>query len=137
MLVNLLERLRNVVHVFAGAEEHGLFEPQGLLAAQEAQTASTDMIRELEQEIVRLKDWSAELERYELKKFYPGTVAYVLKPEMARGEPLHMLCKQCADHTQRSTLQPTGRVELRCPGDDMQGQRPGSQSPNRQGRSRR
>lgn len=86
---------------------------ESLLAAKEQLSAASNTIRDLEAEVVRLKDWSGEKQRYELRKFYPGSLAYVLKPSVADGEPLHMLCKHCFDRTEKGSLQPTGRHEQR------------------------
>lgn len=101
-------------------QQHILDAQDALTTAKEEKLEATEYIRKLEAEIVRLKDWSGELERYALKKFYPGTLAYVLEPDMSNGEPLHMLCKQCSDQTKKSTLQATSEVVnryriFRCP----------------------
>lgn len=85
-----------------------IFDAQAALAdAKEEQASSTERIRELEAEIMRLKDWSTERERYELKRFYPGTLAYALKLSMANGEPTHMLCQHCYGRNEKSILQAT------------------------------
>lgn len=86
---------------------------QSLFASQEAQTAAAKRVGELEAEIARMKDWSADMQRYELKKFYPGTLVYVLKTNMAAGEPIHSLCKHCYDRGIKSVLQATSKSELR------------------------
>jgi len=84
-----------------------------LTASNQAQAAATDDVRRLEQEIVRLKDWSAEKKRYQLKRFHPGTLAYALQPGMAAGDPPHFLCKHCYDRGEPSTLQATSRLDMR------------------------
>lgn len=81
---------------------------QGLFAAQEAQASGAQRIAELEQQIVRMKDWEREKQRYQMKSFYPGAVAYCLKPEMADGEPPHRICPACYENGKKGHLQATG-----------------------------
>jgi hypothetical protein len=83
---------------------------QGLFAAQEVQTASTRKVAELEQEIVRLKDWSAEKERYHLVDVWQGSVAYMPKPGMENGEPAHWLCSNCFNQGRKSFLSVQGHM---------------------------
>jgi hypothetical protein len=73
-------------------------------AQAETEAALLDKIRGLEGEVGRLKAWDREDERYELKRFHPGTYAYVLKPEMARGEPPQRLCQPCYDKRVKGVL---------------------------------
>lgn len=92
---------------------------QALFAAQEAEAADARRVRALEAEIVELKDWSAEAERYELADTGRGALAYRLKESMKAGEPEHWLCPTCFGQRKKSYLQPetysVGRVEvLRC-----------------------
>lgn len=98
---------------------------QGLFAAQEAQSAGTKRIAELEQEIVRLKDWSAQKQRYELADSGRGSLAYKLKEGVEPPEPAHWICPNCYDEGKKSLLKheilPVGRAETlvcnRCPFD--------------------
>lgn len=83
---------------------------QGLFAAQEAQTTSASIIANLEQEIVRLKDWSAEKERYQLIDIGRGSIAYIPKPGMENGEPAHWLCGNCFNQGKKSFLSAQGQV---------------------------
>lgn len=83
---------------------------QGLFAAQQAHTASDKRIADLEQEIVRLKDWSQEQSRYELVAPQPGAFAYMQKDGMRTGEPAHWLCANCFGSRKKSILQ-SHRVE--------------------------
>lgn len=77
---------------------------QGLFAAQEAQSADARRIAQLEQEIVHLKDWSAEQQRYELKNVWRGAMAYMLKPDVRDGEPAHWLCANCFNQRRKSFM---------------------------------
>lgn len=90
-----------------------------LLAAQEAQTANLKRIEQLEHEIVQLKSWDADKQRYELKDTGQGTLAYSLKAGMENGEPQHWLCPICYQKGEKSILKherlATGRVHtLNC-----------------------
>ena len=75
-----------------------------LSGALAAQTEATEKIRELEQEIVKLKDWSAERKRYEPVDVLVGTIAYMLKVGMEGGEPAHWLCANCVQQGRKSFL---------------------------------
>lgn len=93
----------------------------GLLAAQEAQAANLRRIDQLEQEIVQLKDWSAERERYEPVDIYRGSIAYMPKEGVEEGQPPHWLCANCFEQRRKSFLQfkgqdrtPTGGRGLEC-----------------------
>lgn len=93
---------------------HILDAQQTLTAANAAQADSAERIRQLEQQIVALKDWSAEQHRYELKDTGQGTLAYALKPSMGNGEPEHWLCPNCYQQGKKSILKhetiPAGRA---------------------------
>lgn len=89
---------------------------QGLFAAQEAQTTASRRIADLEQEIVRLKDWSAERERYQLVDVGRGAMAYVPKPGMEDGQPPHWLCANCFNQGRNSYLQFKGTEPARVGG---------------------
>lgn len=79
-----------------------------LTAAHEAQTANLKRIDELEAQVVGMKDWEREKQRYQMKRFTPGSVAYCLKPEMADGEPPHRICPHCYHEGKKGFLQSTG-----------------------------
>jgi hypothetical protein len=81
-----------------------------VVEAQQGLSTSLQKIDELEKEIVRLKDWSAEKERYELKDTGSGAVAYALKQSVAGGQPAHYLCADCFENGHKAYLQPEERV---------------------------
>ena len=83
---------------------HLLEAQQGLFAAQEAQSAAAKRIAELEQQIVQLKDWEGEKQRYELKDTGQGSLAYALKEVVEGGEPAHWLCPHCYENRKKSIL---------------------------------
>lgn len=80
---------------------------------QQDHAAMLERERNLEAEIARLKDWSAERERYSLHRYYPGVVAYALKPGMERGEPPVKLCANCYTRGEKSFLQATAELANR------------------------
>lgn len=82
---------------------------QGLFSAQEAQSAAAKRIADLEQEIVRLKDWSAERERYQLVDVGTGAFAFMPKVGMENGQPAHWLCANCFEHGRKSVIQFKGQ----------------------------
>jgi hypothetical protein len=83
---------------------------QGLFAAQEAQSADARRIAELEQEIMRFKDWSAEKQRYELKSMRGGSVAYSEKASVNARQSPHWLCANCFEQGRKSFMQKLGEV---------------------------
>lgn len=82
---------------------------ESLAAAREAQSASASRIADLEQEIMRLKDWSAEKARYQLTDIGRGALVYTPKLPMDEGEPAHWLCANCFNHGRKSFMQFKGQ----------------------------
>lgn len=72
--------------------------------AQRGLSASLEKIDELEKEIMRLKDWSADKQRYELKDTGQGSLAYHLKEGVEPSEPAHWICPQCYEDGKKSIL---------------------------------
>ena len=87
---------------------HILEAQQGLFKAQEAQTTAARRISELEQESVRLKDWSGEKQRYQLHDVGRGAMTYMIKLGMENGEPSHWLCATCFEQGRKSFMQNKG-----------------------------
>jgi hypothetical protein len=81
--------------------------------AREAHTAQVQRIRELEEEIARLKAWGHDKQRYELQKAgRGGAVVYGLKADRREGEPPHWLCANCYQRGEKSFLSVTaGRYQ--------------------------
>jgi hypothetical protein len=79
---------------------------QGLMAANQTHTADIDRIRELEEEVIQLKAWDGEKDRYELKNVGHGAMVYALKPDKSTGEPPHWLCANCYNQRKKSWLNP-------------------------------
>ncbi len=78
-----------------------------ILAAQEKYAASVERVRDLEKQVAAFKNWEAEKQRYQMRDFGGGTIAYALKSEMAIGEPPHNLCSACFQKGKKGILQPT------------------------------
>ena len=90
------------------------------LASNQDQFALLDRVRNLEAEIAKLKDWSAEEQRYERKDFGGSTFAYVMKKEETGSARDHRLCSACFENRHKSTLQNMGgdhqgRQKFNCP----------------------
>ena len=81
------------------------------MSAQTDQFALVQQVRDLEQEIVQLKNWDAEKQRYVLKAVDHGTFAYVPKPEVQGAEPPHWLCTNCFEKGHKSILQFRGQLK--------------------------
>ena len=90
--------------------QRSLLEAQRALNEAEARhVADLRRIEELEQEIVKAKDWSAERESYELTGVYRGAFAYMPKDGVKSGKPAHWLCANCFDQGRKSFLQYKGQ----------------------------
>lgn len=82
-------------------------------ALQQLITAQTDYLAllnekgELEAELVRLREWASEKERYQLHKTESGGFLYRIKPEMQNAEPPHDICATCYQEGKKAILQPT------------------------------
>lgn len=90
------------------------------LAAQSEQSSMIQQVRELEEEIARIKAWEAEKQRYKLVAILDGTAtAYALKESCKGTDPPHWLCTKCYDDGRRTILQPqydkAGSGLLVCP----------------------
>jgi hypothetical protein len=91
-------------------------------AAQEERSALLQTIRDLEEEMARLKAWETEKQRYELRDISSGqgSAAYVIKPAMQGTEPMHCICANCYEDGNKSILQRTSVIapeahSLYCP----------------------
>lgn len=102
-----------VNEVKIGLQQHIMEAQTALFAAQQAETATTGRIRDLEQQIVEFKDWSRDAERYELKAIDRGCFAYMPKAGVENGEPPHWLCANCFNRRHKSFLQFKGQDQDR------------------------
>jgi hypothetical protein len=81
---------------------------QDALAAQEAQAALLDRIRDLEKRISDSEAWEREKQRCELAEIGPGVFAYCLKADAQGSEPFHRICQRCSAKGQKFVLQHVG-----------------------------
>jgi hypothetical protein len=99
-------------------QQHIMDAREALDVARETEAASARRIADLEQQIVRLKDWEAQKQRYQLTEISNGVFAHMLKSAVETGEPRHCLCTNCFQHGKPSTLQAEqsyGVDTLSCP----------------------
>ena len=107
-LIKAARDLKNFNELVAAVSEVNskLMEAQSAaLLAQEKQSSFANRISELEKEIMDLKNWERDTQRYELSEIASGIFAYKLKPGMQPPEPTHMLCANCYSNHQKSILQ--------------------------------
>lgn len=89
-----------------------VLEAQGnVLSGQSDYMSLVQSKTDLEQEIVRLKDWGAERENYKLTDLGRGSTAYALKPSVSPKQEPHWLCTNCYHDHKKSILQPQGNIE--------------------------
>lgn len=88
-----------------GLQERVFEAREALATAQAAQAVALQRIHDLEQEIVQLKDWEREKQRYQLRAVDTGAFAFMPKPGMENSEPPHWLCANCFHRHQKSFLQ--------------------------------
>ena len=82
------------------------------LATQADQFRLLQQISELEKQVTRLEAWNAETEKYQLYDLRhdvpgadAGALAYRLKEQEGRTEPIHLLCANCFEDRHKSILQ--------------------------------
>lgn len=77
------------------------------LASQEKQAALASRVRDLGKELVQIKNFEAEKQRYTLVSIFEGTSSVIaLKESMSNGEPPHWLCPNCFHSGKKSFLHP-------------------------------
>jgi len=92
--------------------QQALIQTQGITASEQIKNLSLSARNhELEREILRLKDWGAEREKYELKEVATGVFARVEKGFVGKLESAHKFCAICFEKNIKSPLQ-MQRVEV-------------------------
>ncbi|OFW14497.1 MAG: hypothetical protein A3H27_06590 [Acidobacteria bacterium RIFCSPLOWO2_02_FULL_59_13] len=106
----IIQALNKLVSGDARAQVAALYDV--ILAAQTSameanlkQSAMIDRIRELEEEVTRIKAWERQKQRYKLHTPWAGIAVYALKNSMSEGEPAHWICTHCYEDGRRSILQ--------------------------------
>ena len=82
-----------------------IIQLQSSIAAIQNQNAS--LLRDkddLEKQIVGMKNWDAEKQRYALVTVFDGIVVYALKESVSQGETPHHLCTNCFNNGKKSFL---------------------------------
>lgn len=69
-----------------------------VFALLDAKTASDARTRDLEAEVVQLRERAIDKARYKLEEPYPGTIVYALREDDATGEPHHYICPGCLEN---------------------------------------
>jgi len=82
-----------------------------IFTAQSRYAAAVEEIRDLEKKLAKFENWETEKQRYKLTDFGGGTFAYLLKPEVANGEPAHRLCAHCHSEGHKAILQFSARSQ--------------------------
>lgn len=84
--------------------EH-LFKAQdSLFEAKAVQATLVEQIRTLEKEIVEMKKWEADKQRYALTDQLPGVFAYAIKESVRGADPVHWICEACYQGGRKSVL---------------------------------
>jgi hypothetical protein len=81
-----------------------------IISARNEQSSMVSEIDKLEKECMRLKDWSAERERYTRKQIASGIFVYIENDFMGNFQDAHKYCCNCFDKTIKSTLQQSIKV---------------------------
>jgi hypothetical protein len=76
-----------------------------IISEQQAHSALTAKIEELEKEVVRLKNWDAERQKYSRREIATGVFAYVENDFVGKLQNAHKFCCNCFDNYKKSTLQ--------------------------------
>ena len=86
--------------------QKALIHTQGIaISYQSEQAHLLDRCRELEGEVARQKDWSAEREQYALREVGRGVFCQVHKAATGKPESLHKYCALCFERGQKSLMQ--------------------------------
>lgn len=92
---------------------------QAGLESQVAAGSFAQKTKELEDEIVRLKEVHGDLSRYVLLEPWRGTLVYAVRATASGGEPAHYACTNCYTTPKKSILQqkqtPQGWTVMSCP----------------------
>ena len=91
-------------------KRHVLETQKALDTADRAHASDLKQIDKLEAEILRLQDWAAAKDNYELKAITSRAYAYVIKSNAGMAGDAHWVCQPCFDTTQKCVLQWSGKT---------------------------
>jgi hypothetical protein len=88
-----------------------------VLSVQQEYLSMTTDVQKLKDENVRLKDWSAEKEKYALREIASGVFAQIEKDFVGNLQSAQKLCCNCFEQGIKSLLQQSslGSIVLTCP----------------------
>ena len=100
--------------------QNAIINANTMIASVQQQNASLLRAKDdLEKQVVQLKHWEAERQRYSLVTVLDGIVVYALKESMSRSEAPHWLCTNCFSGGKKSFLNTIGGARnfsmLTCP----------------------
>ena len=78
---------------------------QYALSTQADQLTLSEKISDLEEELIRLKDFRSEKKNYQFEKIGDTAFVYTYKQPVDSGKPPHWICSTCCDQDRKSTLQ--------------------------------
>lgn len=78
------------------------------MEANAKQSELVDTIRDLKEEIARMKAWNSQKQRYKLTSPWAGAFVYSLKESMKDSEPPHWICANCYENGKKSIIQERG-----------------------------
>ncbi len=84
---------------------------QHATTAYSSQMELSKRVRDLEEEMVRLKDWNIRKQDYKLQSIGGTAFAYVIKDSVETSELKHWLCQPCFENAKKSVLQGKERPE--------------------------
>lgn len=106
-IISSLIKLRDFsqyASTFTELQGHIIQANSNIISEQQSHSLLTTKIDELEKEIVRLKNWDAEREKYTRREIAPGVFAYVENAAVGSLESSHKYCCNCFDDYKKSTL---------------------------------
>jgi hypothetical protein len=74
-------------------------------AANSQQFDLLQKIRDLEEELARIRGWEETKKRYRLYQPSPGIFVYALKDQVDSPEPSHWICARCYENGKRAIIQ--------------------------------
>lgn len=74
------------------------------LAAQSDQLSMMQKMRQLEDEVSRVRAWEATKQRYQMVTPWSGCQVYALKDSSKDSDPPHWICPQCYEDGKKSIL---------------------------------
>ena len=103
-LVNLIKDLRGTEPnpTFDQMTEQVIGLQSLILSVQSEAFALQTENAELRAQLAKIRDWTAEKDKYEMKAIQGRAYVYALKPDMEGKEPPHWLCSACFEANRKS-----------------------------------